>query len=419
MKCRYTAGNPCKHGGARVRWNRFGDPRSRIVSGRAGLDRGGSRHPGRRARRLVVGVGRRAAGPTGSRARRGRRRRAGRPVGVDDGRPPPRAGFRRARCPRDESRVHRGRHAEGPRRTGGRAGRDPGAGRHPGGRGGKPGASREAGRAADLFRARQRPGAPLRSLPAPGGQDPGLHRSARPSADAAHPRDGGGPGRPGDRTGDAPQRGPRLRRLDRSRLRPRPRGARQRGGVRGLPRGGLRSCDLGGRRRAAAAQFVPRDARRGPEPFVVASRARDPRGRGPVLGGPDRLCLPRLRGRRRRGDRQAGGAATPRRRALRVDVGGTDLGVHLGCRRGDHVHRHGRNGSRRRGGPSSVPGVELRADLPATGLGRAGTARPSPAGRAGRDVRGTPRNCCRTLGRGTSPSRHQKRCVPPSNTSPE
>ena len=68
--------------------------------------------------------------------------------------------------------------------------------------------------------------------------------------------------------------------------------------------GRLRPRRLGRRRRARAAQPVRRDARRHPQPLLVAPGAGHARGRGGQLGRPHRLRLPRLRGRRRRRHRR-------------------------------------------------------------------------------------------------------------------
>ncbi len=156
-------------------------------------------------------------------------------------------------------------------------------------------------------------------VPPAGGQDPGVHLPGRPPTDPAHPRARGGPGRHRHRPCLSPQRGAHRGDRPRSRLRPRTRRARQRGRSRHLPDRRLRPCRVGSRRLAGRAEPLCRDARRDPQPLVVAPGPVDARRGGRELGRPHRLRLSRLGGRRLGRHRDAGHAPRRRPSAVRRD----------------------------------------------------------------------------------------------------
>ena len=148
-----------------------------------------------------------------------------------------------------------------------------------------------------------------------------------------------------------PQRGPDRGHRPRSRLRPRPGGPRQRGRPLPLPRRRVRPRPLGRRRVAGPAQPLRRDPRRHPQPLVVPSGTGHPRGRGGELGGPDRLRLPRLRGRGEERHRHLG--RPPDRGARAVRRPARPTAGHLHRRPGvvHPVHRPDRDGRRDRPRP--------------------------------------------------------------------
>ena len=184
-------------------------------------------------------------------------------------------------------------------------------GRAPTGRGG----SRSV---AHLLRARPRPHPARHRLPPPGRQDPGLRVPGRPPAHPADPRARGGPG--GQRaspgrcasTSRSPRRSPSATTAGTA-----PAATPARTRCRPYPARRLRPRRVGRRRGAGPAQPVRRDARRHPQPLVVAPGAGHPRGRGGRLGRPHRLRLPRLRGRGVRRRRRARRPPRPVRRAVR------------------------------------------------------------------------------------------------------
>ena len=125
---------------------------------------------------------------------------------------------------------------------------------------------------------------------------------------------------------------------------------------------------------AGPAQPVRRDARRHPQPLLVAAVAGDPRGRGRGLGRPDRLRVPRLRRRRlrRRGRRRR--PARPGARAMRAAGGAARSTPSSGPSSrapsggaGGHDPAHGRGAGR-------LPRLRLRPS----------TCGPSPPARPGR-----------------------------------
>ncbi len=158
-----------------------------------------------------------------------------------------------------------------------------------------------------LLRTRPRPHPARQRLSPAGRQDPGLRLPRRSPTHAPDPRPRGRPGchlgGPRPRAQRVVDRGNRPR----SRLRPRPGRPRQRRRPHAVRRRRLRPCGVGRRCHAAAAQPVRRDARRDPQPLVVATGAVDAGGRGGQLGRPHRLRLPRLRRRRGSADRLSRG----------------------------------------------------------------------------------------------------------------
>ena len=179
-----------------------------------------------------------------------------------------------------------------------------------------------------LFRPRPRPHPARHRVPSPGRQDPGVHLPRRPPAHPPHPRSRS-PRSP--RRSRAPwgQRGPHRGHRPGPRLWPRSRWPRLRGRFLPYVHEGLRPCRVGSRRGPRATQPVRGDPRRHPQPLLVPAAAGHPRGRDRVLGRPDRVRLPRLRGRGPRRNRVAGHAAR-----------WSAYGVLAAPRRGSsHVHR--------------------------------------------------------------------------------
>ena len=204
-----------------------------------------------------------------------------------------------------------------PGRPGGARGRVARTGRHPGI---GCGAARPAGAGrprAHLLRARPRPHPALHRVPPPRRQDAGVRVPRRPPAHPADPRTRGRPGRHGHRPGDRAQRGAHRGDRPRPRLRARPRGPRQRGRVLRLRARWVRPRRVGCRHGARTAQPVRTDPGRHPQPLVVAACAVHARGGGRLLGGPHRLRLPRLRGRRARRHRLGRATAPGGARAVR------------------------------------------------------------------------------------------------------
>ena len=327
-------------------------------------------------------------------------------------RPGRRVAPRHARAPGGTERAARARGARG---RAARAGSHPLVGRRPAGE------TRAAGSLAHLLRARPRPHPPRDRLPAPGRQDAGLRVPPGPPADEADARARGGAGGHGHRAGLPAERAPDRGHRTRPRLRARPRGARQRGRARPLRARGVRPRALGSPRLPGAAQPVRRDGGRDRQPQLVPAGPVDPRGRGGQLGRPDRLRVPRLGGRRP--GRHRGAAPVAHRRALAVRRAAQRPARRLHRRGGLGLaaHRpggHGGGGSR---GARGVPGLQLRAHLPARRVvapGRCGHRRPARARRA---LRGptAPRHRARPdrTGGGRRGARGvRRRCWPPSPT---
>ena len=143
-----------------------------------------------------------------------------------------------------------------------------------------------------------------------------------------------------------------------------------------------------------------------------------PRGRGGVVGRPHRLRLPRLRGRGLGRHRHAGDAPDVGHRAGRGAAAATSWGRSstpwstaatssgsVGHDRGD-----GRGAGR-------VPPVQLRARLPAPGLGGPGRERHRGAPGAGRALRRPARTCSPPIARAGSRPGARPRCGPRSPTS--
>ena len=151
---------------------------------------------------------------------------------------------------------------------------------HPGDRRRRACHRRGARSVAHLLRTRPRPHPARQRVPAPRRQDAGVRVPRRPSAHPAHPCARGRPGRHLGRPSARAQRGADRGDRARSRLRPRPRRARQRGRAHAVRRRRLRPCGVGRRRHPDSAEPVRRDARRHPQPLVVAAGAdRRPRAR--------------------------------------------------------------------------------------------------------------------------------------------
>ncbi len=303
---------------------------------------------------------------------------------------------RSAGRPRDELRPDGGRPAAGARRAGGATGRDPRAGRRPGlsgrGTGRDPRSRTLCGRVSSVtatgFSTRP-PSAAWRARPR-SSSSPDDHQRTRLThalevAQVAV----------GDRPGLPPQRGPHRGHRPRPRLRPRPGRPRQRGrprrptstGGSTTPRGGptsslapLNLCaeTLDGVRNHSWSRPAPAT----PEGEVVSWADRiayvchdfEDAVRGGIVSPRE---LP-ASSRERCGDRRGAAARRVHRRAwsrpsMRTGTVGMD--------------------DDRRRGAGRLPGVQLRAHLPAARLPRAGTSGPSPARGAGRDLRrraGTP-----------------------------
>ena len=180
----------------------------------------------------------------------------------------------------------------------------------PGPRRRAPVAARGARPLADLLRAGPRPDPPRHRLPPAGRQDPGVRLPRRPPADPADPRARGGPGRH--------QRGPGLLASTWRSPRPSPSVTTAGTGPGATPArtpsspyldGGFDHAPWGADVSLAPLNLCRRDPRRHPQPLVVPTGALHPRRRGGELGRPDRLCLPRLRGRGEARHRHPGRAA--------------------------------------------------------------------------------------------------------------
>ena len=183
-------------------------------------------------------------------------------VGLDHERPPERGSrrpdgaspARASRRPRRVSLDRRRREAEEEWTLAPGATRSVGAGSR---------AIEEARRSvADLFRARSGPDPALGGVPAPGGQDPGLHLPGRPPADSAHPRARGRSGRERDLAGVPVERRSDRGHRPRPRLRPRPRRPRQRGGAVAV------SCRRASTTRSGALTSLPHRSTCAPRPWT-------------------------------------------------------------------------------------------------------------------------------------------------------
>ena len=138
---------------------------------------------------------------------------------------------------------------------------------------------------AHLLRARPRPHPARQRVPPPGRQDPGVRVPRRPPAHPPHPRARGRPGRhvgrrvrsastsPSPRPSRSATTAVTARAATPARTRSRP-----------YVDGGYDHAVWGADVTLDAAQPVPRDARRHPQPLVVPARAVDARGRGRSAG---------------------------------------------------------------------------------------------------------------------------------------
>ena len=228
---------------------------------------------------------------------------------------------------------------------------------------------------AHLLRARPRPHPARRRLPPPRRQDPGLRLPRRPPAHPAHPRPRGRPGGHGASPGPSAStwRSPRpspsattaaTARAATPARTPSPLRARR-----------LRPRRLGRRRHARPAQPVRRDARRHPQPLVVAARPGHARGRGGQLGRPHRLRAattsrtpspPASCARRCSPTWSPARCGATRRQQLDTFIAALVEAIAQTGRVG--MDTHPRRGARR------VPALQLRAHLPAAGVGRPGPA---------------------------------------------
>ena len=241
---------------------------------------------------------------------------------------------------------------------------------------------------ADLLRAGPGPDPALHRVPAAGRQDPGVRLPRGPPADPADPRARGGPGGDERRPGLPAQRGADRGHRPRPRLRARPGRPRQRGRARPLPAGGFDHAPWGADVSLASLNLCAEtlDGIRNhswSRPAPV-----HPRGRGGELGRPHRLRLPRLGGRgpgrHRRPVRSAGRSSGSAAGTGAAASSGAFIDAMV-----DTVLSTGRIGMDRADGrgPGRLPGLQLRAHLPARGLGGPGRGGRRGAAGAGRALR--------------------------------
>ena len=247
-----------------------------------------------------------------------------------------------------------------------------------------------AGPVAHVLRARPGPHPARRGVPPAGRQDPGVRLPRRPPAHPAHPRARGGAGG----RGVAPALGLNVA-LDRGhRPRPRLRARARRPRQRGRPR----------RPTSPAATTTPCGAPTSSSPrstcaprrstASATTRGRRPGaghagGRGRLVGRPHRLRLPRLRGRRRRRHRHARRCCPTPWSSGCGRPAGAQLGAFIDAMVAAAAGHRPRSAWPRRGrGAGRVPPVQLRAHLPAPGVGRRRpTAVIAAAAGAGRALR--------------------------------
>ena len=261
----------------------------------------------------------------------------------------------------------------GGRRRGRRALRHPGRGRR------QPGGPRGARPLPHLLRARPRPHPALAAVPAPRRQVPGVHRPRRrPPPHPPHPRHRGGPGRRRHRprrsgsTWRSPRRPPLAHDCGHGPGRP-----RVRGGVLAVRPGGYDHAVYGADVVLAPLNLCV-ETLDGVRNHSWSRPAPDhARGRGRGLGRPHRLRLPRLRGRA-----SAPASSTPDDLPAEVaEVVGRHRSRARSARSSravlETIAETGRVGAARARGRRAgrVPGVQLRAHLPAARVGRPGRPR--------------------------------------------
>ena len=235
---------------------------------------------------------------------------------------------------------------------------------------------------AHLLRARPRPHPARQRLPPPGRQDPGVRLPRRPPAHPAHPRPRGRPGghggrpRPSASTWPSPRPSPSATTAGTARA-----ATPARTRCRPTSTGGYDHAVWGADVVLAPLNLCAETLDGIRNHSWSPPGAGHARGRGGVVGRPHRLRLPRLRGRRvAAGIVTPGDAARRRSRSAAAAAAARQLGAFIdgdGRRRprppaGSAWRAADGRGARR------LPAVQLRAHLPAPGVGGARPKRSSP-----------------------------------------